>query len=223
MMPNGDSIVVDSKVSLVAFEAFTNAPEPDEQAQHLRAHIASIRTHIKTLGGKEYHRHAGSGLDFVMMFVPIESAFSAAVTADPALFEYALDQGVLISTPTTLMSALRTIRNVWDTEKRHQNAEEIAARAGGLYDKVMGFLGSMDKLGISLDRAQSSYEDAKGQLSTGRGSVVRQVEMLRELGARSSKVLPAGWTGSEDGATGEPEPVLIAPEPADEPEDEDAG
>lgn len=196
LMPNEDRLVIDSKVSLTAFEAYTNC-EDDMRASHLAAHLVSVRGHIRTLGDKSYHRHAGSGLDYVMMFVPIESALSAAIQADPKLVEYGMSQGVMLTTPTTLMTVLRTVRNVWDIEKRHRNADEIAERAGALYDKVTGFLASMDKLDSHLEKARLSFEDAKGQLSTGRGNVVRQVEMLRDLGAKTSKALPPGWESSE--------------------------
>ncbi|KKC38327.1 hypothetical protein WH87_11530 [Devosia epidermidihirudinis] len=197
LMPNDDRLVIDSKVSLTAFEAYTNA-EDDSRAQHLAAHILSVRNHIKTLGDKTYHRHARSSLDYVMMFVPIESALATAIQADAKLVEYGMSQGVMLTTPTTLMTVLRTVRNVWDIEKRHRNADEIADRAGQLYDKVAGFLASMDKLDANLDKARQSFDDAKGQLSSGRGNVVRQVEMLRELGAKSSKVLPGNWHGGEE-------------------------
>lgn len=200
VMPNGDRMIVDSKVSLTAFEAYSNCEDEAERAQHLVEHIASMRSHIKVLTSKQYHRHADSGLDFVFMFVPIEAAFSAAVTRDPGLIDHAIDQGVMITTPTTLMSALRTVRNVWDIEKRHQNAEEIADRAGALYDKIAGFLTNMQKLGGHIEKAQQSFDEAKGQLSEGRGNVVRQVEMLRELGAKTSKKLPADWASDEDSA-----------------------
>jgi DNA recombination protein RmuC len=213
MMPNGDSLVIDSKVSLTAFEAYANASEEGERELHLRAHITSLRAHIKTLSGKEYHRHSGSGLDFVTMFVPIEGALAAAVSADPGLLEYSLSQSVQIATPTTLMSVLRTVRNVWDIEKRHQNAEVIAERAGRLYDKVAGFLGSMDRLGQQLGRAQASFDEAKGQLSAGAGNMVRQVEMLRDLGAKSSKQIPEGWLSGEDADEAPPEAL---PPPLDE-------
>lgn len=200
VMPNGDKMIIDSKVSLTAFEAFTNAEDEGARAGHLSDHIISMRGHIKTLSSKEYHRHAQSGLDFVFMFVPIESAFSVAVTREPGLIDQAISQGVLITTPTTLMSALRTVRNVWDIEKRHQNAEQIAERAGALYEKISGFLSNMDKIGENIDRARRSFDDAKGQLSEGRGNVVRQVEMLRELGAKTSKSLPEGWASDEGGS-----------------------
>jgi len=196
IMPNNDRMVIDSKVSLTAFEAFTNADGDEARHGHLSDHVTSIRSHIKGLGDKQYQRHAGSGIDFVFMFVPIESAFSVAVGRDPGLIEYAIERGVIVTTPTTLLSALRTVRNVWDTEKRQKNAEIIAERAGALYDKVHGFLGTMDKVGEQLDRARKSYDDARGQLSEGRGNVVRQIEMLRELGAKSSKQISEDWAGA---------------------------
>jgi DNA recombination protein RmuC len=211
LMPNNDRLVIDSKVSLTAFEAYVNSNE-DGRDLHLRAHITSIRNHIRGLGEKTYHRHAGSSLDYVMMFVPIESALATAIQADAKLVEYGMSQGVMLTTPTTLMTVLRTVRSIWDIEKRHQNAEEIASRAGSLYDKVVGFLGSMDKLSTNLDRAQQSFAEARGQLAGGKGSVVRQVEMLRELGAKSSKALPAGWAKESEDA-----PLLrvVGDEPAD--------
>jgi Uncharacterized protein conserved in bacteria len=211
LMPNGDRLVIDSKVSLTAFEAYVNAQELDRE-QHLRAHIASVRGHITTLGDKNYHRAARSSLDYVMMFVPIESALATAIQHDAKLVEFGMAKGVMLTTPTTLMTVLRTVRNVWDIEKRHQNAEEIAERAGALYDKVAGFLSTMDKLGGHLDKARSSFDEARNQLSSGRGNVVRQVEMLRDLGAKSSKPIPPGW----DGGT-EEKPVLrlVGDEPGD--------
>ena len=206
-LPNGDVMIIDSKVSLLAFEAFVNAGDESERGQHLRAHTASLRHHIKTLAGKQYQRHAKAGFDFVFLFVPVESAFSAAVTAEPDLIEFAMRQGVLLTTPTTLLSALRTVANVWDVEKRQQNAEEIAQRAGMLYDKVAGFLDSMDKVGQSLERTRNVFNDARSQLSEGRGSVVRQVEMLRELGAKSSKRIAATWTETAVEVEGAGEPL----------------
>jgi len=212
LMPNGDRLVIDSKVSLTAFEAFVNSPE-DDRDQHLRAHITSVRGHITTLGDKTYHRAAKSSLDYVMMFVPIESALATAIQHDAKLVEFGMGKGVMLTTPTTLMTVLRTVRNVWDIEKRHQNAEEIAERAGQLYDKVAGFLGTMDKLDGHLDKARSSFDEARNQLSNGRGNVVRQVEMLRELGAKSSKSIPPKWDGGSDEA--QPTLRLVKDEPGD--------
>ena len=211
LMPNNDRLVIDSKVSLTAFEAYTSC-EDETREQHLAAHIVSVRNHIRTLGDKGYQRHAQSKMDYVMMFVPIESALATAIQHDAGLVEFGMSRGVMLTTPTTLMTVLRTVRNIWDIEKRHQNAEEIANRAGALYDKVVGFLATMDKMGGHLDRAQQSYADAKGQLATGKGSVVRQVEMLRELGAKSSKQLPGGWDSGGDDV---PMLRLVGEEPGD--------
>ncbi len=214
LFPNQDRLVVDSKVSLSAFEAYTNSEDEAEQARHLRDHVASLKSHIKSLGGKDYQVHANSGLNFVMMFVPIEAAFSVALEAQSDLIDFAIRQNVYITTPTTLMVALRTVANVWDSEKRNRNADEIARRAGALYDKVAGFLDNMDRLGKNLYGAQKSFEDAKNQLSGGRGSVVRQIEMLKELGAKSAKQMPPGWEpgADDDNISAIPE-QLTSPDP----------
>lgn len=198
ILPEGKGkVIVDSKVSLTAFEAYTNCEEDDMAQSLLKDHIQSLRTHAKTLGGKEYHRRAESDFDFVIMFVPIEGAFALALRHDAELVDFAYGQNVSITTPTTLLSALRTISNVWDVDKRNKNAQDIAERAGRLYDKFVGFIGTMDKLGKSLDAAQSSFAEAKGQLSEGSGNVVRQVEMLQKLGAKSQKQIPASWQNED--------------------------
>ena len=212
LMPNGDRLVIDSKVSLTAFEAFVNSDEMDRD-HHLRAHITSVRSHITTLGDKTYHRAARSSLDYVMMFVPIESALATAIQHDAKLVEFGMGKGVMLTTPTTLMTVLRTVRNVWDIEKRHQNAEEIAERAGQLYDKVAGFLSTMDQVGDAIDKSQRAYAKARDQLSSGRGNVVRQVEMLRELGAKTTKPVPVGWEGGSDEV--QPALRLVRDEPGD--------
>jgi DNA recombination protein RmuC len=193
LLPNNESIVVDSKVSLTAFDGYVNAVSEEDRAARLRDHITSVRNHVRTLSDKEYHRHSGSGLDFVIMFLPIESAFAVAVTEDPAILDLAFNSGVVLCTPTTLMTVLRTIRNIWQVENRTKNAEQIADRAGKLYDKVVGFLDNMEKLDGSLVRSRQAFDKAKGQLISGSGSVLRQVELLKQLGARTNKELPANW------------------------------
>ena len=193
LFPNGDRMIVDSKVSLVAFEALCNCDDVEQKSQFLREHIASIKNHIKTLSDKDYQVHARSGLDFVMMFIPIEGAFSEAFNADASLIDYAMKQNVYITTPTTLMVALRTVRNVWDIETRNQNAEKIAAQAGSLYDKFSGYLESMDKLEKSLITAHNNFDEAKNRLSSGRNNVIGQVKKLEKLGAKTQKPLPLNW------------------------------
>ncbi len=195
LFPNDDRLIVDSKVSLTAFEAYSNSDDEAERKKYLGEHIVSLRSHIKNLGSKDYHVHSGSTLNYVMMFIPIEGAFSVAFESQPDLIDFAISKNVYITTPTTLMVALRTVANVWDVENRKKNAEEIASRAGLLYDKVAGFLSSMDKMDKSLSAARKSYDEAKGQLTGGPGNVIRQVEMLSELGAKNSKRFPTGWNG----------------------------
>ncbi len=198
LFPNNDRLVIDSKVSLNAFEAYTNCQDEEKKQEFLREHVNSLRSHIKTLGEKDYQVHSGSGLNYVMMFVPIEGAFSAAFEARPDLIDQAISKNVYITTPTTLMVALRTVANVWDTENRNKNAQEIASRAGRLYDKVCSFLASMDRMEKSLAAAQKNFDEAKGQLARGPGNVIRQVEQLQELGAKNSKQMPPGWNGEQE-------------------------
>lgn len=190
-LPGGQRIVIDSKVSLTAFEQYVNAASDIERASALARHIASIRNHIRTLRAKEYHSAVGSSLDYVIMFIPIEGALAAALQEQPELTSAAAEANVAIATPTTLMIALRTVANVWQVERRNRNAEEIAERAGKIYDKFVGFIEDMKDLGGRLERAQTSYHTAMAKLSTGKGNVVRQVELLKDLGARASKSIPA--------------------------------
>lgn len=190
-LPGGQHVIIDSKVSTVAFEAYVNAETDEERTISLDAHLGSMRAHIKTLSGKEYHAATGN-LDYVIMFVPIEGALAAALQKDPNLTSYAVQNNVAIATPTTLMIALRTIENVWKVERRNQNAEAIAERAGHLYGKFVGFIEDMQSLGRRLSQAQSSYIGAMGKLQSGPGNLVGQAEKLKELGAKTTKALPKG-------------------------------
>jgi DNA recombination protein RmuC len=207
-LPGGQRIVVDSKVSLTAFEAFASADTDVARAVHLKAHVNSLRGHIKALSSKEYHTLTADGLDYVIMFVPIEGALAAALQEEPALTAYAAENNVAIATPTTLMIALRTVANVWQVERRNRNAEEIAARAGRVYDKFVGFVEDMSDLGTRLKKATDSYEGAMGKLSTGRGNILSQIEQLKVMGAKASKALPKPLLGED-----EPEisPEITAP------------
>lgn len=191
--PNGQNqrqIIVDSKLSLVAFEAFTSAVDDAERDEHLARHVDAMRVHIKALSSKEYQRLIDGGLDYVIMFVPIEGALAAALQAEPTLTTFALEHQVMIATPTTLMLALRTVHNVWQVERRTRNAEEIAERAGKVYDKLVGFLGDLSKVGSRLGQARAAFDDAMQKLSTGQGNVLGQVEQLKEMGARTTKSIP---------------------------------
>ncbi|MEQ9145448.1 MAG: DNA recombination protein RmuC [Parvibaculaceae bacterium] len=190
-LPGGQRVVIDSKVSLTAFEEHVNGESDADRATALTRHVLSMRTHIKTLGSKDYHAAAGSDLDYVVMFVPIEGALAAAMDHQPDLTIYAAENNVAIATPTTLMMMLRTIANVWQVERRNQNAEAIAERAGRLYDKFVGFVGDLDTLGSRLDGARKSYDHAMGKLATGNGNIVRQLQQMKDLGARTNKSIPA--------------------------------
>lgn len=201
-LPNEQRIVIDAKVSLTAYAASVSAATDEERAAQVRSHVASLRQHVKTLAGKEYHRHAPGALDYVVMFVPIEGALAAALTEAPELTVFAVENSVYIATPTTLMIALRTAANVWHVERRNRNAEEIATRAGRIYDKVVGFVDSMEGLGKSLGTAQRHHDRAMAQLARGNGNVLRQIEQLKTLGARTSRSLPAEWL--DDGEAEEP-------------------
>jgi DNA recombination protein RmuC len=190
-MPGGQRLVVDAKVSLTEFEALVNAGTEDDRSASLQRHLASVRNHIITLGSKEYHSVAGTTLDYVVMFVPIEGALAAALQAEPNLILFATERNVAITTPSTLMIALRTIANVWQVERRNQNAEEIAIRAGRLYEKFVGFIGDMEAIEDGIGKTKASFDRAMNKLKTGNGNVIRQVEQLKSMGGRTSKVLPA--------------------------------
>ena len=186
-IPGGKSLVIDSKVSLVAYTDAVNAESEEEAALARKRHVASLRTHITGLSNKGYQTAENTTVDYVILFVPIEGALSEALREDGGLTEYALERHITIATPTTLMMALRTVANVWAVERRNQNAEEIASRAGLLYDKVSNFVGSMEGVGTRLRQAQDSYDKALGQLSRGNGNLLWQTEALKNLGAKTTK------------------------------------
>jgi len=210
-LPGGQRIVIDSKVSLTAFQDYVNAESAAERAAHLKRHLASIRAHIKSLSGKQYHAAAGSPLDYVVLFMPIEGALAAALAEDPNLTTEAVAANVAIATPTTLMIALRTVANVWQVERRNRNAEMIAERAGRVYDKLAGFLEDMTLLSSRLNQARAACDEALSKLSTGRGNLVRQVEQLKQLGAKAGKSIPADFLDGNDADDAEASPQLELP------------
>ena len=187
-LPEGKSIVLDSKVSLVAWTRLQSLEDSDEREAELKNHVASLKQHIKGLGEKRYAEIPElEALDFVLMFVPIEAALIGALQADPALAEYALRNKVALLSPTNFLATMRTVGSVWAAHRQNRNAQEIARRAGLLYDKFAGFVDSLKAVGDRLRQAQQTYDAALGQLSSGSGNLLRQTEMLRELGARTSK------------------------------------
>lgn len=187
-LPEGKAIVMDSKVSLTAWLRYQSEEDPDLKPGHLKDHIQSIRQHIKSLGEKRYAEVADlNALDFVLMFVPIESALIEALQTDPELPAYALENKVALLSPTNLLATLRTVGSVWAIHRQNTNAQEIAGRAGRLYDKFADFVTAMQQIGDRLRQAQESYDTALNRLSSGAGNLLRQAEMLKELGARASK------------------------------------
>lgn len=190
-LPDQRHLVIDSKVSLVAYEQAANASEPDVRATALKAHAAAVRRHVDELSGKRYE-DAGElhTPDYVLMFVPIEPAFTAALEADANLYEWAFDRRVILVTTPTLLATLKTVASLWKQDRQAQNAQEIAKRGGLLYDKFVGLYQDLEAIGTHLQRAQSSYDDVRGKLKHGRGNLLRQVETLRELDVKTSKSLP---------------------------------
>ncbi|MBD0864755.1 MAG: DNA recombination protein RmuC [Rhodobacteraceae bacterium] len=190
-MPGDKNMVIDSKVSLVAFTDLVNAETDKAREEASKKHIASLKAHIANLASKDYAMAAVSSVDYVILFVPIEGALSEALRIEPGLTELAVEKNVMIATPTTLMMALKTVSNVWIVERRNQNAEDIARRAGKLYDKVRGFVLDMKGIGQRLDQAQVAYGNAMNKLHRGHGNVLGQVESLKQLGAKTNKSLPS--------------------------------
>ncbi|UXI01245.1 DNA recombination protein RmuC [Photobacterium sp. TY1-4] len=182
-LPQEKEVVIDAKMSLIAYERFFNADTVAEQELAMSEHIASIRSHIRGLSRKDYHQlHGIRSLDYVLMFIPVEPAFQAAVEADPALIRDAMEHNIMLVSPTTLLVALRTINNLWRNERQNQNAKQIAERAGKLYDKLRLFVCDMEAVGASLDKASQSYQGAMNKLVHGRGNVIRQAESFKSLG-----------------------------------------
>nr|WP_246462721.1 DNA recombination protein RmuC [Pelagicoccus albus] len=190
-LPDGKHLVVDAKVSLVAYERWVNEEDPQQRVTALKEHIQSLKQHVTELGKKRYDTlYQIQSPDFALMFVPIEPAFALAVQEDPSLFDFAFGQNVVIVTPTTLLATLRTVANIWRQEKQTRNAIEIAERGGALYDKFVGFFEDMKKVGEQIGRSQLAYDSAMSKLSEGRGNLVQQIERLKELGAKAKKGLP---------------------------------
>jgi DNA recombination protein RmuC len=189
-LPDNKHIIVDSKVSLVAYNNCVNATTDEERARYLKLHVESLRGHVKLLSDKGYQTASGlESPDFVLLFVPIESSFSLAVQGDAELFNFAWDRKIVIVSPSTLLATLRTIASIWKQERQTRNHIEIAKTGGDLYDKFKGFIDDMIDLGNKLNSSQKVYKEAMNKLVEGRGNVVKQVEKLKELGAKASKDL----------------------------------
>ena len=191
-LPEGRSLVIDSKVSITAYARHAETTDSDIAEKELSAHIQSLRQHIQGLSGKNYSAlYGASSVDFVLMFIPVEPAFLAALKEAPSLYQEALAKNIVLVCPSTLMATLRTVAHLWRQENQNRNALEIAKQCGNLYDKFVGFVDDLEKLGQRLDQAQGSYHDALNKLKTGKGNLIRAAEKVRELGVKPSKNISA--------------------------------
>lgn len=194
-LPDDKYIVIDSKVSLKDYEQFYSEQDETLRELALKRHVNSCRNHVKGLSAKKYQQlYNGGNLNFVLMFIPIESAFAAAVQYDNNLFNDAFEKNIVIVSPSTLLATLATIDNVWKQEYQNENAQKIAYRGGQLYDRIRLFVESMGKMGKYIQQTQDSYDEAMNRLSTGKGNVIRQADMLRKLGVQNGKALPSDLT-----------------------------
>ena len=189
-LPEGRHLVVDSKVSITAYARYAEALTPEIGQAELNLHIQSIRQHMQGLSNKNYSALHGLGaIDFVLMFIPIEPAFIAAMKAAPNLQDEALAKNIVLVCPSTLMATLRTVAHLWRQDQQNRNALEISRQCGALYDKFVGFVEDLQKLGQRLEQAQSSYHDAFGKLKSGKGNLIRAAEKVRALGVKPSKLI----------------------------------
>ncbi len=188
-LPGNRQLVIDSKVSLTAYEALVSEEDVGQQKKRLDEHLTSIKRHIGGLSDKKYHLlyEGVQSMDFVLMFIPLEPAFMTAISNDKALFMSAWEKNVLLVSPSTLLFVVRTVAHLWRQESQNRNAQEIAKRGAELYDKLALFADSMEDLGDRLRQAQDAYSEATSRLSTGKGNLIRQAEMLKELGVKPTK------------------------------------
>jgi DNA recombination protein RmuC len=190
-LPENKSIVIDSKVSLVAYEKFVSNEDEPQKALALREHINSIRSHIKNLSSKNYQNlYQLESLDFVLMFMPIEPAFALVVQNDQTIFNDAFEMNIVIVSPSTLLATLRTISSIWRQENQNRNALEIAKQSGDMLDKFTAFVEDLLSVGKGLISAKDNYDKAMNKLVDGRGNLVNRAEKIKELGAKASKQLP---------------------------------
>jgi DNA recombination protein RmuC len=188
MLPDDKHIIVDSKVSLVAYELFVNAITEEDKERFIKEHLASVRSHVKLLSDKDYQTSTDFNTpDFVLLFIPIESSFSVAVQADQELFSYAWDRKIVIVSPSTLLATLRTIASLWKQERQTKNVMEIARQGGELYDKFVGFLTDMQKIEKGIEDSNKAYQSAINKLSTGSGNIVKRIQNIQILGAKTNK------------------------------------
>ncbi|MBP9793872.1 MAG: DNA recombination protein RmuC [Flavobacterium sp.] len=190
-LPDGKKMIVDSKVTLTAYERYVNEEEEDLKAQYLKEHVISLKRHVEQLGEKNYQDlYKIESPDFVLLFIPIEPAFALALQEDATLYNKAFEKNIVIVTPSTLLATLRTIDSMWTNQKQQENAFEIARQAGALYDKFEGFVGDLIKIGKKMDEAKVEYGSAMNKLVEGKGNLITSVEKLKKMGAKAKKSLP---------------------------------
>lgn len=190
-LPDGKKMIIDSKVTLTAYERFTNEEDETQKNQYLKEHVVSINRHVEQLGNKNYQDlYQMESPDFVLLFIPIESAFAVALNVDTTLYNKAFEKNIVIVTPSTLLATLRTIDSMWANQKQQENALEIARQAGALYDKFEGFVGDLIKIGKKMDEAKIEYGAAMNKLTEGKGNLITSVEKLKKMGAKAKKSLP---------------------------------
>ena len=189
-LPEEKHLIIDAKVSLIAYERYVNATEPEEQDKALKEHLLSIKTHIKGLAEKNYQTAKGlTQPDFVLMFIPIESSFGIAVREDVSLFNFAWDRKIVLVSPSTLLATLKTIASIWKQEKQNRNVLAIAEESGKLYDKFVGFMEDLESIETNFGRAAKSFDEAKKKLGAGRGNIIGKIEQIKKLGAKAQKKL----------------------------------
>jgi len=190
-LPDNKKMIVDSKVSLTAYEQYVNSDNETEKAQFLKDHITSLNRHVTQLSEKKYEDlHEIESPDFVLLFIPVEPAFAVAINSDNELYNKAFEKNIVIVTPATLLATLRTIDTMWNNDKQQRNAIEIARQAGALYDKFEGFVTDLTKVGKKMDEAKTEYKGAMNKLVEGRGNLITSVEKIKKLGAKAKKALP---------------------------------
>ena len=190
-LPDGKKMIVDSKVSLTAYEKYINEDEEEQKSTFLKEHVNSLKRHVEQLGNKNYqHLYQMESPDFVLLFIPIEPAFAIALNEDAQLYNKAFEKNIVIVTPSTLLATLRTIDSMWTNQKQQENAVEIARQAGALYDKFDGFVTDLVKIGKKMDEAKTEYEGAMNKLVDGKGNLITSVQKLKIMGAKAKKSLP---------------------------------